>query len=258
MTRPMCDVTVFFVLACVITWMFDAPLALAWLRHETPADYALGLVALGAFGPTFAAILVAVRRHEVRSVFGTWRTNPLWIVIGLFAPLALHLPATALEVALGGQPAQWFYPPVLPEHVAALVLFSVGEELGWRGYAYPRLAEQLGPVIGSVILGAVWGLWHLGMWFTPEHGAPALFTVVRYMVELALWSVVFAWVFERGNRSMAVAFALHAGGHVDNVFRAPESEVRLQVLRFLVLVVAAAVAARALTSKERAPRPATS
>jgi membrane protease YdiL (CAAX protease family) len=165
--------------------------------------------------------------------------------------MALHLPATLIEVALGGHPAQWFYPPVLPEHVAALVVFSVGEEFGWRGFAYPRLAERHGPVTGSLILGAVWALWHLGMWFTPE-GPPGLVMLGIGMAELALWSIVFAWVFERGHRSMAVAIALHAGGHLDNVFRAPETEVRLRVLRFVVLAIAAALAARSLSKKRAA------
>jgi membrane protease YdiL (CAAX protease family) len=155
-------------------------------------------------------------------------------------------------VALGGHPAQWFYLPERPEHVAAMVFFSLGEEFGWRGFAYPRIAERHGPVIGSLILGAVWGLWHLGMMFTPEKGLPDPLTVGFYVVDLALWSLVFAWFFERGGRSMAVAIALHAGAHLDNVHRAPATEVRLWVLRFVVLTVAAALAARSLAAR-RAP-----
>ena len=64
--------------------------------------------------------------------------------------------------------------------------------------------------------------------------------------KMALYSVVLAWVFERGNRSIAVAIAVHMGAHLDNVNRAPEEEVRLRVLRFAVLLVAASLAARAL------------
>jgi membrane protease YdiL (CAAX protease family) len=152
-------------------------------------------------------------------------------------------------VALGGTPQQWFYPPALPEHVAAIVFFSVGEEFGWRGFAYPRLADALGPVVGALIVGSVWGIWHLGMMFTPEDGPPSLLLVAKMVVELASWSVVIAWVFERGHRSMWIALAIHAGGHLDNVNRAPLGETRLQVLRLLVLLVAAALAARSLSSR---------
>jgi uncharacterized protein len=243
------DVVAFFALACAITWLLDSPLAFAWARHVAPAPYALPFAGLGAWGPTLAAVAIASRRGETRDVFGRWRTQPVWIVVALLIPAALHLIATALDVSLGGHPSQWFYPPVEPERLAALVMFSFGEEFGWRGFAYPRLAASRGPVIGSLILGSVWGLWHLGMMFTPEHGVPRLFTVGYTVVELALYSVVLAWVFERGNRSMAVAIAFHMGGHLDNVTRAPEGEIRLRVLRFVVLSVAAALAAWSLASR---------
>ena len=61
-----------------------------------------------------------------------------------------------------------------------------------------------------------------------------------------------AWMFERGNRSIAVAIAIHAGEHLDNVNRAPETELRLRVLRMVVLTVVAAMAARSLMSRKRA------
>ena len=243
------DVIGFFVLACAITWLLDLPLVLAWSRHLTPPPYALPLAGLGALGPTLAALVIASRRRALRDVFGRWRANPLWILLALFVPFLLHLLATAIEVALGGQPAHWFYPPVQPEHIAALVMFSIGEEFGWRGFAYPRIVRMHGPVVGSLLLGLVWGLWHLGMTFTPEKGAPDLLALGVMMAELSVYSVVFAWFFERGGRSMAVAIALHAGGHLDNVNRAPESEIRLRVLRFVIVVIAAAIAARALTAK---------
>ncbi len=169
-----------------------------------------------------------------------WRTSPLWILAGLFVTPALHLVATLVEVALGGTPAHWFYPPVQPEHVAALVMFSVGEELGWRGYAYGQLAERAGPVVGSLVLGAVWTVWHLGMWLAG--GLPSASAIAFGFVELMAGSVFIAWFFEKSGRSMLVAFALHAGAHLDNVNRAPDGEQRLRALRMLVYVAAAVVA----------------
>src|SRR6185503_15449133 len=139
------------------------------------------------WGPTLAACWIAARRGRLRDVFGNWRANPIWIIVALFVPLAVQLPATAIEVLLGGHPAHWFYPPSRPEHFAALIVFSFGEEFGWRGLAYPRLAERHGPVVGSLILGSVWGLWHLGMMFAPDplRALPAE-TILIYIVELAL------------------------------------------------------------------------
>jgi uncharacterized protein len=231
----------FFVLACAITWVLDWPLASAWIRHETPPSYAMPLVGLGAFGPLFAALIVGGREP-----FRRWRTRPIWVLIALLMPFALHQAANVLEVALGGHPAHWLYPPNKPEYVAALVFFSVGEEFGWRGLAYPRLADEIGPISGAMITGAVWGVWHLMMMVTPDRGWPAATSVLWFVVDLGLWSVVVAWMFERSGRSMWVALAVHAGGHLDNPNQGPESELRLRLLRTAVAAVAAVFAARAL------------
>lgn len=247
------DLLVFFALACALTWALGLPLALAWTRHEPPSPLAMGLVGLGAWGPTIAAVVVAARRRAVRGVFGPWRTSVIWIVIAFLAPFALHLPATLAEVALGGEPAQWFYPPARPEHWAALVMFSIGEEFGWRGFAYPRVVERWGPIVGPLVLGAVWGLWHLVMMVKPDGRTPAPVDVAIVMATLALWSVVIAWLLEKSNRSLAVAIAVHMGAHIDNVDRAPETELRLRVLRFVVVAIAAALAARSLLKSPRAP-----
>ncbi len=246
------DVLLFFALACGITWLLDLPLALAWATSATPPSYAMPMVGFGALGPSLAAFVIAARRRVLRDVFGRWRTNPIWIVLGFMLPLAVQLPATLIEVALGGHPAHWFYPPVRPEHFAALVMFPLGEEFGWRGFAYPRLESRYGAVAGSLILGSVWGIWHLGMLFAPDplRALPPV-TILVYMVDLALWSVVIAWMFERGNRSMAVAIAIHAGAHLDNVSRAPETEVRLRILRTVVLVLVATLAAHSLFAQKR-------
>ena len=58
------------------------------------------------------------------------------------------------------------------------------------------------------------------------------------MAEPALWSVVMAWFYARSGEP-AVAIAVHAGAHLDNVTRAPDSEVRLRALRFVLGGVAA-------------------
>jgi hypothetical protein len=66
------------------------------------------------------------------------------------------------------------------------------------------------------------------------------------MLRLSLTSVVWAWLLERGNRSLAIALALHASAHLDRV---PDSEGRLTILRFLVLAVVAALAAWSLRER---------
>ncbi len=242
------DAYAYLVLACVITWSLDIPIALTLYRGEQPGPVGGLLAALSAFGPTIAAVLVASRRGQRAGVFGPWRAQPQWLLLALFTLPALHFVATTIEWLLGGHPAHWFYPPTRPEHFAALIFFSIGEEFGWRGFAYKRLAQVHGPVLANVPLGVAWTLWHLMMWVTPS-GLPSITILALAMLELIFGSVVFAAIFERSNRSIAVAIALHMSAHLDNTSRAPETELRLKVLRLVVLGLCALWAARWLRQK---------
>lgn len=243
------DVYVYFALACGTTWLLALPAARAWMRHQTPSPGAVACAGLSAFGPLLAALAVAGRQRRLREVFGRWRTNTAWIAIALLVVPILNALATSLFASVGGRPSEWFHPPVTPETLAALVVFPLGEEFGWRGFAHPRMVARFGPVRGSLMLGFVWGLWHLVYAVTPQAGRFDPFLFGMTMIELPLYALVIAAVFERANRSMAVAIAFHAGAHVDHIERAPRTELGLHLAHLLVLGVAAALAARALARR---------
>jgi len=261
--EPMTDQTardarkvyLYFALACATTWLLALPVASAWMRHAVPPPYAIACAGLSAFGPLFATLAVTTRL-ERRDVFGRWKANPPWVLLSLFACAAIHLTATLLFALLGGQPSAWLHPPQNAEAVAALIVFPLGEEFGWRGFAYPRLTKRFGLVKGSLLLGTMWGLWHFGYGVTPEKAAfdPLEFGIG--MVELPLYSLLMAWVLERTNRSMAVAIAFHAGAHLDHIERAKDAGLGLQALHIAVVFVLAVGAARSLAKLDSARVPA--
>jgi membrane protease YdiL (CAAX protease family) len=242
-------VFLFFVLAWGLTWMLAVPAATAWMNHETPASLALACAGLSAFGPLIAALVLSARERRLGDVFGRWRTNPLWVSLSLAAPFFIHLAATAVYAALGGHPSQWVHPPTTGEQIAALVVFPLGEEFGWRGFAYPRLVARLGLVRGALFLGMGWGLWHLMYSVTPQAAGFDPFLFGFTMAELPLYSLLIAWVFERANRSMAVALAFHAGGHLDHIELAPTTELGLHAAHLAVLAALAFAAARSLAKR---------
>jgi membrane protease YdiL (CAAX protease family) len=239
----------FFVLACAITWTMAAPAALAWMHHQLPSPLAVAGAGLSAFGPFLAALAVAGRQGQLRQVFGRWRTRPAWVLLALLAAPLVHLVATALFVALGGHPDSWFHPPNSPEAVAALVVFPLGEEFGWRGFAHPRMVERHGVIRGALVVGVVWGLWHLVYTITPAAGGFDPIELGLIMTELPLYALLIAWIFERADRSMAVAIAFHAGAHLDHIERAPRNDLRLQLLHLAVLAVGAGAAAWSLAHR---------
>ena len=234
----------FFVLACGITWVLAFPAAFAWLRHEEPPAWSIPLLGLSAFGPTIAAVIVASRRGELRSVFRPWRTNPIWIVIALFLPMAIQIVARLIDVALGGEPSTWVNLPTTPERVMALVVFSIGEEFGWRGFAQPRATRRYGPVVGGLVVGIGWAIWHLMYMVRPETGEIDLLNAL-VMVMLPAYSVVFVWLMQRARGSLAVALAFHAGGHLDSINHSPD-ELRVPLITIALVIVLAILAARSL------------
>jgi membrane protease YdiL (CAAX protease family) len=247
--RPTDGVSLFFALACAITWTMASPAALAWMHHQSPAPLAVAGAGLSAFGPLLAALVVAGRQKQLRQMFGRWRTRPAWVLLALLAAPLVHLIATALFVAIGGQPDRWFHPPNTPEAVAALVVFPLGEEFGWRAFAHPRMVSRHGLVRGALIVGLGWGLWHLMYTITPAAGGFDPMELAMIITELPLYSLLIAWVFERANRSMAVALAFHAGAHLDHIERAPRTDLRLHVIHLAVLALFAGVSAWALSRR---------
>ena len=238
--------TAYCALACAVTWALAMPAAVAWRHREAPSPIAVGCIGLSAFGPLFAALAIAGPRRELGRVFGRWRTNPAWIALALVAPAAVHVTAAALFAAIGGHVGAWLHLPATSEQVAALVVFPLGEEFGWRGFAYPRMVDRYGPVKGALILGLVWGLWHLAYGVSPASGAFDLREFGTGLIELPMYSLLIAWAFERSNRSMAVAIAFHAGAHLDHLERAPDVALGRHALHMVVLAALAIVAARSL------------
>jgi hypothetical protein len=108
------------------------------------------------------------------------------------------------------------------------------------------MVARFGAVRGSLGVGVVWGLWHLVYSITPEAAGFDAFAFAQTMLELPLYAVVLAWIFERANRSMAVALAFHAAAHVDHIEHAPRAELGLHALHLAVLAVVALAAVRSL------------
>ena len=84
----------------------------------------------------------------------------------------------------------------------------LGEEFGWRGYALPNLQKRYGWRIASLILGIVWGAWHLPLFYianTSQQHVP----VVLFMVSTVAMSVLFAWLANRTDGSLIPAILFH-------------------------------------------------
>jgi membrane protease YdiL (CAAX protease family) len=140
----------FFVLAFALRWPLISLVSLSPLW---------GFPAL--FGPALAAIIVAAvtgGRAGLKALLGRvvrWRVGAGWYALALGLPAVLALAAAGLHLALGaGSSIEFGGLSVLNFVVFVLI---VGEELGWRGYALPRLLARRSALSAGLILDVLWG-----------------------------------------------------------------------------------------------------
>lgn len=228
----------FFLGAFGITWTLQLP---AWLAHhgviEGPQERFLPLVGLGALGPLLAAILAArlESRGGVRALFRPlfrWRVPLVWYLVALFLPGGLLLVGMTIFSFFGGSGSGW-YPPDEAARWVALLFFPLGEEVGWRGFALPRLQTRLGPLGASLLLGALWCAWH-AMMFDLSGMSPTM--MVGLLPFFMAGSVFFTWLWNRTEGSLLLAVLAHAGTHLNNSNRPLPAEVIPTVIHSIAFV----------------------
>jgi membrane protease YdiL (CAAX protease family) len=218
MTRPLLK---FFSLTFAATWICWAP-AVAISRRTAPGApvfvvLAGSLFLLGTISPSLVAVALTERaegRAATLALLGQvfrWRVRVRWYVfaIGFFPAIKLSV-ALAYRVATGAWPLFGQEPWYL---MAAVILISTwvqaGEEIGWRGYALPRLSDRLGLGPASVILGIIWASWHLPLFFVPGSSTFRQ-SFPLYLLEVTALSVTMAWLYWRTNGSLLLVMLLHA------------------------------------------------
>ena len=190
------------------------------------------LYLLGVFSPALLALALTAQAHGRAEVLELlqrtvqWSVGVRWYIFAVtyFAVIKLAV-AVTLRIATGAWPAfsqtPWFL-------LVAALLFSTpvqaGEEIGWRGYALPRLSAHMGLPVASIILGVIWACWHLPFFFfsgTDKSGQS--FPV--YLLLVTALSAAMAWLYWRTNGSLLLTMLMHAAINNSNIVPTPPSTV---------------------------------
>ncbi|HSJ34383.1 MAG TPA: CPBP family intramembrane glutamic endopeptidase [Acidimicrobiia bacterium] len=142
-----------------------------------------------------------------------WRLPfPLWVLV-LLAPAAIILIAVAIAQGLGAPVGEWNDPAQLyltiPVFLYVVVLGGpLGEEFGWRGFALPRLEQRLHPIAAVILLGLIWGLWHLPL-FCIEGTVQQLTPFTAFLAQTTVTSVIYGWLWNT-TKSLPAVVVIHA------------------------------------------------
>lgn len=235
----------FFAITFVGSWT-------CWLA-AAEVDGVVGdvLAVAGRFGPALSAIVVVVfvdrcslisfLRDRTRSKGPWW----YWIVV-LIGPPIMVLTSLLLAAAFGEEIGAFndlstLYLVVPAFGVVLVVGGPLGEEIGWRGLALDPLQDRMGPLVASTLLGMVWGLWHLPLFFDPTQIQHDLSPLV-YLGQTTATAFVYTWLWNR-SRSIPLVMALHASTNVSaGVFPLLVPDANSQVPFGIAVVLAAGVA----------------
>ena len=194
-------------------WAFFIPVAVIG------ADSVVGtlLATLGALTPAPVALWLTSRaagRAGVRALIDQVfvpRVRARWYLFALiFMPAVKLMAAVIHRLATGAWPRFDTESLVLiPVAIAISTPFQAGEEIGWRGYALPRLAARIGMGPASVVLGVIWAAWHLPLFFA--RGADTFGQAfLVYGLQVIALSVVMAWLYAHTEGSLLPVMLMHA------------------------------------------------
>jgi uncharacterized protein len=213
----------FFTLTCLLTWGWDM---LSWaLGLQLPIS-TVNLVSASA--PTVVAFLILAITSGKPGVlrllrrYVRWRVGVQWYLVAVIGVAVLIFLSFAVVPGILADfvaPDWSFVPSYLSSFVFVLFLSPGGpllEEGGWRGFALPRLQRLHGPLVGTLILGALWSVWHLTLFFGPIAGSNPDASFVSVGIAFVLFtigeiglSVIITWILNNCGGSVLMAILAH-------------------------------------------------
>jgi membrane protease YdiL (CAAX protease family) len=220
--QPFRKVVAFFVIAFVISWLLWLPQVLD-SNGVVQFPESVGILGMFApFGPFIAALWLTGRQGGLAGVKKLLRRgwdldfDKRWLVPTVFLIPAANL-VTVVVMTLMGLPIQWEFakawPDLVPTFVMILLFNALPEEYGWRGYALGPMLKRSNALAASLILGLLWGLWHLPLHFI-EGTVQAAIPMYEFVPQQMVLAVLYTWLFKNTGGVVSVAILFHSVGNI--------------------------------------------
>jgi membrane protease YdiL (CAAX protease family) len=240
----------FFALTYLVTWTSWLA-AVAISQPAQPASLIRGLLlAFGTAAPALVAlVLTASEKGMVGLTAMLSRLFQAGVDFRFYVVAILYLPAVKAAVALSyrfstGQWPRFGHEGPLVIAVAILLSTPVqaGEEIGWRGYALPRIAARFGLGPAGMVVGLLWGVWHLPLFFVrgaDQYGQ----SLLLFVLAVVAFSIAIAWVYGHTQGSLLMTMLMHSAanqtvGIVPDILRPGEKPFALGGSLSFVLTIA--------------------
>ena len=215
----------FFLLVFGLTWPFMIVDALG--SHAIlPFRLSIPWMIVMGYMPTLAAVIVTgltQGRGGIRALFGKLliaRVGLHWYIFAIFGYAAVCAGAIGLSNLFGEVSVPFlsenfprFSNPVEMILSVTMMFLAIslvnGEELAWRGFVLPRLQAKYSALSSSLILGVVWALFHLPLFFTLSGSSQAGASFLGFLISTVSLTILFTWMYNHTCESVLLAYLLH-------------------------------------------------
>jgi membrane protease YdiL (CAAX protease family) len=205
----------FFVLTYGLSWALWIPLAI--FRDAASGPYSTLALLIGSNIPSAVAIvltLVGFGKGATRKLLGQlliWRFGWRWYLV-LLAPTALVVGTITLVAVTRGGPTATLAVPLLSAIITvAFMTFpgsALGEEIGWRGFALPRVQARRTALTASLVIGSLHGLWHLPLWLRGD-ADHQLSVYPAFLIQTLALAVIYTWLYNSTKGSLLLVVLFH-------------------------------------------------
>ena len=212
----------FYLIVFGFTWLF-------WIMAIVinNSDIAMALMVLGLFVPAVTAVITvlcsknkALKRDLRCKIVGLYRIKP-WSILAAIMLFGATVAISILASVLFGQSLRQFtfvdgfsFSIQGRSELMTILLASVIEEVGWRGYGEDSIAQYCNWFRESILFGVIWSLWHLPLFFiqgTYHEELAQLGTgyAINFFLSVIPLGFLTTWVYVRNNRSMLACIIFH-------------------------------------------------
>ncbi len=213
----------FYLTSFAATWFF-------WIISifiDNPAACTAAML-LGLISPAVTAVITVftsgnteLKNDFKRKILGFYKLKPLNLLLAVLVFSLIVCASILLSVLFGQSLSQFsftedfsFTGAGVGSALLTILLASVIEEIGWRGYGEDSIAQYCSWFRESVIFGCVWALWHLPLFWIPgtyhfglrELGAGYM---LNFLVSVAPMGFITTWVYVKNGRSMLASIIFH-------------------------------------------------
>ena len=207
--------TRFFIFTFALSWTCFIGVAFLPQVSSNGSDFfKTTILLLGTFAPSIIALLLTYKTGEWKALLdriGKWNVNVKWYLFAIFYMVVVKLLAALVYRLIAGRWPEfgseaWY---VMIIAILFSTLVQSGEEVGWRGFALPRLTERIGLPLASLLLGVIWAIWHLPLFFV---GGVDKFgqSFPLFMVQVIALSVALSFLYWKTNGSLLLTMLMHA------------------------------------------------